>query len=503
MPSAFATVRVSAHDEAHPACTCGAGTGGLRHPRRRGRAGAGSTSKADVLIIGGGLAGLAAGVSLASRGARVTLLEARPQLGGRASSFVERVTGDVVDNGQHLMMGCYHHTLRFLERIGSLDLVRMQPSLHIDFLEPGRPPMALHCPALPTPWGLLAGLGWLPGLSAIDKLAMLRVGLDLLAGGGKPDPPWAGLTVDAWLSSLGQGVAARRVFWDPLTLATLNEAPTRAGASYLVTVLRQALLAGPDASRLVLPQVGLSQLYTEQARSSIEASGGKVCLETVASRLLIADDAVSGVELRGGDVLQARAYISAVPHDMLARLLSPAPGVLAPLLCQLNHLEPSPIISINLWLDRDVTKLEFASLLGTRVQWLFNKRSILRGRRGGISAASPDATGGGTERKGDYLALTISGARDLMNWQPGALVEMAVGELRDVLPAMREAAVRHARVVKERRATISPFVGSEACRPSQRTPLANLFLAGDWTDTGLPATMESAVRSGHACAELI
>jgi squalene-associated FAD-dependent desaturase len=442
-----------------------------------------STARRDVLVIGGGLAGLAAAVDLAGAGATVTLVEARPHLGGRAFSFTDRETFDVVDNGQHLMMGCYRHTFRFLKLIGSFDLLKFQPALHLTFLEAGREPLTLRCPPAPWPWGLLAGLGRMPGLSLGDKLRMLALGRDLLSSA----PRWReGLTVAAWLSALGQTARACRVFWHPLTLATLNESPAVAGAEYLATVLRLAFLAGPDASRLVIPGVGLSQLYTQQAREFIEARGGLVRLRTVAAGLQIggARGRVSGVRLRGGELLQAGAVISAIPYDALARLLPPGPGELDALAGALERFRPSSIVSIHLWLDRAVTGLEFASLLGTKAQWLFNKRLMWQG-------------------KGDYLSLVISSAGELLGLQREALVEMALGELRQLLPEARPAALRHALVVKERAATFSPAVNSAAYRPGPVTPLENFFLAGDWTATGLPATIEGAVQSGQTCADLI
>jgi squalene-associated FAD-dependent desaturase len=435
----------------------------------------------DVLVIGGGLAGLAAAVELAQAGAEVTLIEARPHLGGRAFSFADRTTGDLVDNGQHLMMGCYHHTFRFLKLIGSFDLLKFQPALHLTFLEAGGEPLTLHCPPAPWPWGLLLGLGRMPGLSPGDRLRMLAVGRDLLSSSPQGR---AGLTVAAWLSARGQTARTRRVFWDPLTLATLNESPTVAGAEYLATVLRRAFLAGPDASRLVIPGVGLSQLYTQQARAFIEVRGGQVRLRKVATGLQIGAGKVSGVRLRGGELLRAGAVVSAIPYDALARLLPPGSGELASLADSRKRFRPSPIISIHLWLDRAVTGLEFAGLLGTKVQWLFNKRLIW-------------------QDKGDYLSLVISAAGELLELRREELVEMALGELRELLPEARQATLRHALVVKERAATFSPAVGCEAYRPGPATPLENFFLAGDWTATGLPATIEGAVQSGQVCADLI
>jgi squalene-associated FAD-dependent desaturase len=443
----------------------------------------------DALVIGGGLAGLAAAVDLAGAGAKVTLIEARPHLGGRAFSFVDRATGDVVDNGQHLMMGCYHHAFRFLELIGSFDLLAFQPALHLTFLEAGREPLTLHCPPWPAPWGLLAGLGRMPGLSLGDRLRMLAVGCDLLS----PIPRWRDkLTVEAWLSALGQTAGVRRVLWDPLTLATLNESPAVAGAEHLATVLRRAFLD----SRLVLPRVGLSQLYTEQARAFIEARGGQVRLRTGAVGLQIGGGRVSGVRLRGGELLRAGSVISAIPYDALARLI--LPQVLEPA-GGLKLFRPSPIISIHLWLDRAVTGLEFAGLLGTEVQWLFNKRLIWQGRGGYADFRSLRDFGS----LGDYLSLVISSAGELLGLRRENLVEMALRELRELLPGARQATLRHALVVKERAATFSPTAGCAQYRPGPRTPLENLFLAGDWTATGLPASIEGAVQSGQTCAALV
>lgn len=435
----------------------------------------------DALVVGGGLAGLSAAVELAKAGARVTLVEARSHLGGRAFSFRDGVTGDLVDNGQHLLMGCYRRTFRFLELIGSLGLLRFQPALQVNFLEAGREPLSLRCPPWPAPWGLLAGLWRMSGLGLADKARMAWVARDL----ARSDQRWREkLTVADWLSALGQTDRARRLFWEPLTLATLDESPTVAGAEYMATVLRLALLSGPEASRLVFSGVGLSELYTEQARAFIEAQGGQVRLRAVAGGLQTGGGRVEGVVLRSGELLRAGAVVCAIPYSALARLLAHGPAELGYLDGPLGMFRPSPIVSVHLWLDREVTGLEFAGLLGTKMQWLFNKRLICRG-------------------VGDYLSLVVSAAGEVLGLPRESLVEMALAELRELLPEARRAKLRHALVVKERAATFSPEVGSAAYRPGPLTPLENFFLAGDWTATGLPATIEGAVQSGQDCAALI
>ena len=431
-----------------------------------------------IVIIGGGFAGLAAGVALAEAGKRVCLLEQNPHLGGRARSFVDPVTGSVVDNGQHLFMGCYHATTRFLQTIGSLDRLYFQPRLAIPFLERDGRLSRLECPDWPSPWHLLGGLLRSRSFSFRQKLEVLRLGRRLRRH--QPDS-LTGETVSVWLDRRGQSRSLQRDFWDLLSIAALNEDPRIASARIFERVIRLALFSAPADARLGWARTGLSDCYTGAAAAFIAARRGRVQTGCGVRRLLIADGVCRGVELRSGEVLEAACVISAAPWHRLGPLLDPEWRA-HPLFAAALTLCPAPIISINLWFDRAITELEYAGLRGTTVQWLFNKGRIL---------------GSGEH----YVTLVLSGAHEHVARSNEELVALAWSELGPVLPASREAKVLRTSVIKERFATFSPSPPAEAVRPSFRTPIKGFLLAGDWTATGLPATIEGAVQSGYAAAE--
>src|SRR5215475_7481178 len=253
-----------------------------------------SLSPRPVIIIGGGFAGLAAAVDLAESGRRVLLLERRSFLGGRAYSFTDKTTGDTIDNGQHLMMGCYHRTLRFLEKIGSLDKLKFQPDPQVDFLHEGADGSvtraSFKCPPLPAPLHLLGGLARLKTIGWGDRLRALGVGLAVRALNGG----WGGLaeiTVREWLDSLGQSERIQRRFWGPMSLATLNEAPDVASADMFARVIELGFMRKKSDSAMIISQVGLSDLYTRQAQAFIEGHGGEVRLNSEVSRIEFAQGA--------------------------------------------------------------------------------------------------------------------------------------------------------------------------------------------------------------------
>jgi zeta-carotene desaturase len=434
----------------------------------------------DAIIIGGGFAGLAAGVALAEAGKRVRLLEQKPHLGGRARSFRDPTTGSTVDNGQHLFMGCYHATIQFLKTLGTLDRLHFQPRLAVPFLDRDGRLTRLDCPDWPSPWHLLLGVLRSESFSFKQKLEVLRLGKGLRTT-GKVSTPAATESVTAWLSRRGQSEGLQRNFWDLLCLAAMNEDPRIASARLFERVLRLALFSSPADSRLGIARVGLSECYTAAAQAYIEARGGRVQTGRSVKQLLVAEGSCRGVDLGEGERIEGIPVISSVPWQHLAVLL---PGGLLrtePFFAAALALRPAPIISINLWFDAPITNLEFVGLRGTTIQWLFNKSRILN-------------------TQDHYVSLVLSGAHEHVSRSKEELLAITLRELGGALPAVRKAKLLHSLVIKERFATFSPSPEVEPLRPPARTPLPGLFLAGDWTATGLPATIEGAVQSGYTAA---
>jgi len=434
----------------------------------------------QVIIIGGGFAGLAAGVELSERGAAVTLLERRGHLGGRAYSFIDQQTGDVVDNGQHLFMGCYQQTIAFLKKIGCFDRLAFQDRPRVDFLDRQQGYTSFECPRLPAPLHAVAGLLRMRGLTLGDKLGVVRVGRAIQRNGQSNAPQ----TVKEWLARLGQSERIRERFWYPMAIATLNEDPQVASAAMLKVVLKEAFGGGRKATSIGIARVGLSELYTEGATRFIEARGGTIKTNATVERLVIEGRRAVAVELKSGERLAADAVISAVPHAAFLKMLPEE--LRAGEFAAIERLRAAPIVSINLWFDRSVFDRQFAGLIGTRSQWLFNKNLIVK-----------------PTESSHQLAVIISAAHDFVDWTKEQLVEMALGELHELLPESRAARLLHSRIVKEREATLSHTVESDSLRPGPRTSIDNLILAGGWTATGLPDTIESAVLSGHTAADIL
>jgi hydroxysqualene dehydroxylase len=438
----------------------------------------------DVVIIGAGFAGLSAAAALAEAGASVRVYEARPQLGGRATAFRDRVTGELVDNGQHVLIGAYHETAAFLNRIGADAHVSWQSALTVPFIDRAGRRSELRCASLPPPWHLLAGIVEWDGLSWTDRIAALRMASAIRLARRAMSPSSGviaaspGETVENWLIRNGQTAATREMLWDPLALAALNQSPREAAAPAFAAVLARMFSSDARDAALGLPLQPLHLMYAEPARRFVEARGGQV-LTSAPARLHVKGDLVSGVEVLG-ESHPAGAVISTVPWNAFGGLFADPPPSLAGLIASANAMQSSPIATVNLWLDRPVLDVPFIGLPGRTMQWVFEKRLVF----------GEDAS---------HLSLVSSGAGAVAAQSNDDLIATATAEVFDALPAARQAAVVRATVVRERHATFSLAPGQPA-RPGTRCPVRNLLLAGDWIDTGLPGTIEGAVVSGHRAA---
>jgi hydroxysqualene dehydroxylase len=438
----------------------------------------------DVVVIGAGFAGLSAAVRLTRGGARVLVLEARGRLGGRATAFPDRETGELVDNGQHILLGCYAETFTFLRDIGALDHVRVQPQLAVTMIDRAGRRSRLACPALPAPFHLVAGILEWDALSWTDRLSVLGMAVPLrnarreLLPGSTAKAASPGETVENWLIRNGQTPRLREMLWDPLALAALNQSPQQAAAPVFARVLAEMFGADPRAAAIALPTKPLHRTYAEPARQFIEAAGGTV-RTGAAAKIRVPDDAVTAVE-SAGEQWSADRVIAAVPWYALAELFEGEPPVLAGVLDRARRMSSSPIVTVNLWFDRRVMDEPFIGLPGRTMQWVFDKRLIQGG-------------------EASHLSLVSSGALSSVGLTNMALVAQAHAEILDAMPESRAARLTGATVVREPRATFSLAPGAPA-RPSTETAVRGLLLAGDWIDTGLPATIESAVRSGHRAA---
>lgn len=433
----------------------------------------------DVIVVGAGFAGLSAAVRLADRGVCVLVLEARARLGGRATAFADRETGELVDNGQHVLIGCYRETFAFLDRMGASDAVHWQSRLDVPIVDRDGRATRLRCPALPAPLHLAAGvLAW-PALTWRDRIAVLRVARPAMSGFAGSTAPRPDETVDAWLIRHGQTTRLRDVLWHPLALAALNQPPDTAAAAPFARVLTEMFGADPRAAAIVLPARPLHEMYAEPARAYVERRGGRV-VTGAAARIQLASGGAPAVAA-GDESWRPRAVICAVPWFALAGVFEGDCSPLRTTIDAARATDPSPIVTVNVWYDRPVLDDPFVGLPGRLMQWAFDKRAVFGG------AAS-------------HLSLVSSGAAAVLHRTNTDLIAAAQAELGEALPRVRDARVLRATVIREPRATFSLAPGQPP-RPSTRTDVPGLFLAGDWIDTGLPATIESAVRSGHQAAD--
>ncbi|MBX2990594.1 MAG: hydroxysqualene dehydroxylase HpnE [Bacteroidetes bacterium] len=437
-----------------------------------------SLDSKPVVIVGGGLSGLAAAVELSSRNIPVVVLEQKPKLGGRAYSFVDETTGDVIDNGQHVLIAGYERTMRFLERIGTKHLLTIQNQPLLHFHHPRRGFCSFRIPDLPSPFHLLAGILSTDLFSWRDRLKLLRAGISLRTSDN--DFSLDTMTIEEWLDDTGQTDETKRSFWEPLAISIMNEHIAKASARVFIDSLRHAFLAERKNSAIAIPQVGLSELYVDDAVRFIRERGGEIRVIADVLQLEACDSRISHVKTRSGADVECSAVILSVPHYRLPDLMPPQ---LQPTnLTSFASVPNTPIVSIHLWFAIDFMPYDMLGLIGRRVQWVFNKRTI-------------------NEEKGEggHVSCVISAGDEFTGMSSDELVRIAVEDLQSVYPSV-PLAPSHGVVIREKRATFSCTPESEKLRPNHQTGIANLFLAGDWTNTGLPATIEGAILSGERCA---
>ncbi|MEW4570271.1 hydroxysqualene dehydroxylase HpnE [Tautonia sp. JC769] len=436
-----------------------------------------------VVIVGGGLAGLAAASALVRRGLDITLLESRPRLGGRASSFVDPSTTEQVDNCQHVSMACCTNLADFCKRVGTADLFRRVPE--VVFLDEEGRTSPLRAGLLPAPLHLTESFLRARYLTFPEKL---RVGFGMaclrLARRDRP-----GESFESWLRRHGQTDRTIERFWGTVLVSALNERLDRMDVGHARKVFLDGFLRNRTGFQMEIPTVPLGELYGLRLQQWLDAEGVSIRLKTGVRSLTFDDDGVaSGVTLRSGEHLPADFVVLAVPYDRVRGLIPDESSARIPGLDGVSRMESSPITGVHFWFDRPVCppELEHVVTVGRLIQWVFN-HSAIQGR------ASEDG--------GQYLQLVISAAYDLLPLDKVAIRDAVLADLASIWPAAREATLTRWWAVTEHGATFSVRPGIESLRPPQRTPVDGLFLAGDWTDTAWPATMEGAVRSGYLAAE--
>ncbi|MBS1840123.1 MAG: FAD-dependent oxidoreductase [Acidobacteria bacterium] len=456
-------------------------------------------SSKNVIVIGGGLAGLAAGVALADSGWRVKLFELRPYLGGRATSYV-LPSGEHVDNCQHVTLGCCTNLDDFYRRVGSANKVKFFDRLF--FLDPQGRSGAMQAGILPAPFHMMGSFATFAPLSLGDRLSIARAMMRILFTGGKPKEVAtpAGISMLDWLRSQKQTPHAIERFWRVVLVSALDEELDRTDARFGIDVFWKAFLSNRTGYRMGVPAVPLADLY-DGCRVAIEKKGGEVTLRAPVRGILVENGVVTAMQFDGGREESADAYVFALPHTALDNLLPQEIKSANPALASLDKIKVSPITGVHFWFDRPVTAEPFITLLDTNVQWVFNKTALYH--PGEMSSRGPNLPEESAVSSGQYLQLVISASYDLLKKSREEIIDLCLKEIRQALPLAREAQLVKATVIKEASATFSPEPGVDRFRPPQTTNTPGLFLAGDWTATGWPSTMEGAVRSGYLAAEAL
>ena len=449
------------------------------------------TTRRRVVILGGGLAGMSAACHLLDNGCEVTLVEKRPYLGGRAFSFTDRETGQVVDNGQHVFLGCCTYYMDFLKKIGTLKRAYLQDRTSVDVVRPGGPFARIASGSLPKPFHLLPSFLSYKHLGLWDKLttiyALLRVN-----GTNRAASSLQHETFARWLRRHRQTQRSIDNFWNLIVKPCVNDDVEDVSAAMGIMIFQEGLLKSRESSRIGYAREGLSSLMGDAASKYIKSHSGRIETGQTAADVLLNDTkpadnpSISGVRLTSGDTLFGDVYISALPLTNLKQLLPPSLAE-SSFFTYPHQLQTAPIVNVYLWYDRPIMEQDFVALVDSPLQWVFNKTSIM-------DPTSPN---------GQFVTVSLSVAFDYVNQPKQALQKMCMEAMTDAFPQARSANLVHSLVVKQEKATFRCLPGSEEFRPRTQTPVHNLFLAGDWTDTGWPSTMEGAVRSGIAAADAV
>ena len=438
-------------------------------------------SRDRVLVVGGGLAGQAAALRCRDAGLPVVLLEARPRLGGATCSF--RRGGMTVDTGQHVVLRCYSAYQQLLRRIGAPDGVELADRLRIPVVAPGGRSWTLRSWPLPAPAHLAPALAGHRALTAAQRARAARTALALRRL--DPDSPAADrVSFGEWLRSRGEPGASVRSLWGLLTVAALNARPDEASLALAARVFQTGLLDDRDAGHIGVPRVPLGELHDVAARRALEAGGVAVHTQTKATEVQRTEEGLRVLVRDGDGVEEVRAgsVVVAVPHEAASRLLRNLP------LDGAEHwpqLSASPIVNVHVVYDRPVTRLPVVAALDSPVQWVFD-RTAASGLPGG-----------------QHLAVSLSAADEHVQARSRDLRHLFLPALRELFPAAADAAARDFFVTREAAATFRQAPGTRRWRPAARTGVPGLVLAGAWTATGLPDTIEGAVTSGDTAAEVV
>jgi len=420
-----------------------------------------------VIVIGGGFAGLTAAAYLTKNNFKVTLLEASPKLGGRAYSFKDIDTNVLLDNGQHILMGCYVETLNFLSLIGASEKFYFQKRLEINFIKEGFKILPLKSFPSIYPLDLMIGMLRFNALTLSERSKLLKLFLKLPFYSSKK---LSQLNIKQWLENENQSKNIQDTFWRILAVGALNTSLDKASAKIFADVLKQIFLSNKTSATIILPKYGLSESYGKDAEEFIRKNGGELYLSESVNKLVRKDDILTEVHSSKKNYSDFDYVISAIPAFSLSRMIDHNLPIGVP------EFSYSPILNIHIWLKENNFPEGFFGFMNSPLHWVFNK--------------------------GTHLNIVISDADELVNISDEELMSIVKTEMKKYF-LLNPDMISNYKIIKEKRATFIPSNDILEKRPQQKTDIKNLILAGDWVDTGLPSTIESAVKSGRVAAEII
>ncbi len=422
----------------------------------------------NVVIIGGGFAGLSSAVHLSKKNIKITLLEASPKLGGRAYSLILPDKDDVIDNGQHIMMGCYTDTLEFLDVIGASDKIETQENLKVTFTAGDRKQYSLDASGLTYPFNLIKAVLKYDALNFKEKLNVLKLfGKLRFINKNK----LKNLTVREWLITEGQSENSIIALWEILAVGTLNSSIENAGAALFCEVLINMFTKGNKASTIILPATGLSEMYCEKSLEYVTANGGEVYLSERVESFKITSNKISEVKTNKRIIEDVDFVISAVPFYEFEKLFPDRYKFSG------DVWENSPILSVHIWLKDNPFKERFYGMIDSEVHWIFNHSK--------------------------HITLVVSNAEKLSKFENSEIFDLVCSEIEKYFSIFDKKLVTDYQVIKEKRATFIPTIKNTRARKNIVSIFDNLLITGDWTSTGLPATIEGTVKSGRQAADNI
>ncbi len=424
---------------------------------------------AKCIVIGGGLAGLSSAVFLTGDKHDVLLLEASPKLGGRAYSFLEKSTSDIIDNGQHILMGAYKNTFEFLEIIGTKHFPLYQNKLQVVYLDKSGKKFTLKAPHTFYPLNLIQAILNFKLISSKERLSILRLMSKLLY----PDYKLLKTrTVLQWLKENNQSEKAITKFWKLLVVSTLNTSTSEASAKIFVKVLKEIFLNGNKSSTIVLPQKGLSELFNNPAEKYLNENGTEISLSEKVIAIEVDDNKVIKIRTAEREITDFDFVISAVPFHSLQKILPELPFIKL-----VNEvIETSPIITLHLWLNKNIFEEKFYGFIDSKIHWVYQNKN--------------------------HISVVISSAKEMIELESEEIFRICMDELKIYFPEMKNSDVLNYKLLKEKRATFKATPQSCAVRTQIKSPYKNFILAGDWTNTKLPATIEGAILSGKKISKI-